>query len=66
MKKGDVVTIQSTSISGKPINEGKAKLIKKQTPYMPPYGFELWTVEFLEEPGEYFERFVAVQPIASK
>jgi hypothetical protein len=66
MKVGDIVTINNISVSGKPIVEGKAKLIKKRLNYPNPYGKELWAVEFLAEPGEQFERFVEAYPIVSK
>jgi hypothetical protein len=62
MRKGDIITITNTSPSGKPFVEGKVKLIRKVTAYPNPYGFELWKVEFLTDPGEIFERFI---PVAS-
>jgi hypothetical protein len=51
VKAGDVVKIHNCTFSGKPIIEGKAKLIRK-------VNGGIWMVEFLDTPGKEFKRFV--------
>lgn len=55
-KNGDIVMIHnSLSATGEDIEEGKAKLIDK---YRQGDTGEWWDVEFLEEKGEIYQRFI--------
>lgn len=56
MKKGDIVMIyNSLTATGEDIEEGKARLIDK---YRQGDTGEWWDVEFLEEKGEIYQRFI--------
>ena len=60
MKPGDLVSISNTTIGGKPIIEGKAKLIRPSDIGNEGLedGYKYWLVEFTNEQGEYFDRIV--------
>ncbi len=50
LKYGDVVEIQNSTLSGKPVIEGKARLVKKLDKEVP--DFEFWLVKFEEDHKE--------------
>lgn len=60
MKAGDIVTIYNSTISGKEVIEGKAKLVKPSDMGNEGLekGWEYWQVEFTDQLGEYFDRIV--------
>lgn len=62
MKAGDIVEVKNTTIGGKPIIEGNAKLIKPSDIGNDGLneGYEYWQVEFTDSKGEYFDRIVEV------
>ncbi len=66
MKAGDIVVIYNTSPSGMPRIEGKAKLIRHYDDIVLSDGFEQWQVEFIDEPGETYQRTVDVNEQLSK
>lgn len=62
MKAGQIVSIRNSTIGGEEIIEGQAKLIKRvDKPTNAALGYELWQVEFTDQPGDYFQRRVANQ-----
>lgn len=65
LKPGMVVMVWNSTPSGKPIEEGKARLVARAEGEIID-GKEPWYVEFLEEPGERFVRWIPVVPGWSK
>ncbi len=63
MAQGKIIEIYNTTIGGKKIIEGKAKLIKPSdigNDGLNP-GYEFWQVEFTDQLGEYFDRVIKVR-----
>ena len=62
LKKGDRVTIYNCTLSGRTIIEGKARLIKDLKRNLNEKchsgGWQMWEVEFENELGEKYERWV--------
>jgi hypothetical protein len=60
MKKGDLVEIYNTTIGGKQVTEGTAKLIRPSDIGNEGLndGYEFWQVEFTDQKGEYFDRII--------
>ena len=60
MKQGAIVTIYNRTIGGEEIIEGEAKLIKPSDIGNAGLndGWEYWQVEFIDQPGDYFDRVV--------
>jgi len=54
-KTGDIVTIKNKNMLGNVFDEGRAKLKKPLNRDQYP---ELWYVEFEDEPGIHFPRFI--------
>ena len=58
MSKGAVYMIRNMTLSGKPVEEGKARLVKHVSDIPGSGGDETWMVEFLNEPGATYRRNV--------
>ena len=54
MKTNDIAIIRNTTISGRAIIEGTAKLLHIDDDNLPNH----WVVEFVDEPGARYSRFV--------
>jgi len=62
MKAGDITKIYNTTLGGKQVVEGEAKLIKPSdlgNDGLSP-GYECWLLEFTDQKGEYFDRVIKV------
>jgi len=62
MKAGDITKIYNTTLGGKQVLEGEAKLVKPSDIGNDGLedGYEYWQVEFTDERGEYFDRVIKV------
>ena len=59
MNKGDAVTIYQKPLTDEDF-EGDALLVRKYSDVNNHECLELWSVEFIEEPGEHYTRWIKV------